>query len=196
MTTLTLVQRATDVVTTQLTKTCATHNHFAPVTADEIEQAYAIATDLIDLPLAPSDEIARVHAHSRSTIWCVVDDTFQIQGFSYLLLLTSAGHQRLYDGTFTPRDIDLNWIAAPDQPVAAGYCWCYGATTKWARRHVVACSMAVRNQVLTDVPVYARGATLAGRIAMRRYGFAPLDHQPDLYVSTPQSAAPLEHVAA
>jgi hypothetical protein len=149
-------------------------------TGKELVRAYNIVRQQIVGPLASLNEVQRVDALTKSTIW-VHRRQGEVSGCLATLALTRAGRDALIEGGFNPNDIKQHWVAKIGQPLAGFYCWSYAGVDQSTRSKLAAALKTLIDQRFPDLPFFGRDSTEAGAQIMSHLGFVPFDDAPHLF---------------
>jgi hypothetical protein len=138
-------------------------------------EARALAARLISPGVASACTLEAVHRHAGGAAVFVFREPDLLTGVVAFAPLTRAGLEALLAERFDAVAPDLSHIAAPGEPVAAGYGWGMAGVTAPARKAVVAAAIALYEQVLPDAPWFTRAATADGRrVVLGKFGYEPL----------------------
>tara|TARA_X000001316_G_scaffold11823_1_gene4793 strand:- start:1161 stop:1739 length:579 start_codon:yes stop_codon:yes gene_type:complete len=156
---------------------------FRLATRSELDQAVAMAEELIDGKLASVDSIADMNNWTGMTAWVTGDP---VDGIFLTLPLTEAGESAVRDGSYNPAKPLKAHLAKMGRCVSAFYVGVYAGKTYEARKKIMTVSAVLRVEMFGAFPAYARGATADGRRSMESLGFQKFEGGlPDLYVQPP-----------
>lgn len=140
---------------------------------DQIRQARAISAALVGEGVAATETFVAVQQITQSSVF-VYCENGAVTGVLGLFFLRQAGLDAIESGTFDAVNLDLDLIARPGEPPAAGYGWGFAATTQAGGRAVVKASAALRDKLFWGIPAFTRTATPDGvRVILGSLGYRP-----------------------
>ncbi len=147
---------------------------FRKASACDIVSARNAAAALVGDDIATSETLCEVHAITGGCAFVARLGGELIAMISVIPLRRAAIpvlEAGAFDGVAPPRRL----IARPGEPPAAFYVWGAAGLSWRGRRLALAASVAVRDEVYPDLPLYARAATADGeRVLQRRMGAIPI----------------------
>lgn len=161
-----------------------------PATAEDLPEAQALATRLMEHKVASLETYLRVQEVQPAAV-LVARDQGRIAGVVGMLFLRPAGVEQILDGVFDALDPPTEVLTAEGECPAALYAWGVAAATKLGSQAILVGGRAVRLELFPTITGFTRAVTGAGRhVATTRYGYRPLRHaDDDLMVSEPTLAA-------
>lgn len=155
-----------------MARVCAQHNLF-PAKSEDLPEAHALASSLINSDLVALDLMRRIHQASGGAMY-VHRENGTMTGTLGLLVLAQVDVDQLRAGQFDGRFIDPDRLPTTAEQFAGTYIWVSAASTKNASRAVVKGGGAMVDNLLWGLPVYSRAATEDGMRALLNFNFAPL----------------------
>ncbi len=146
--------------------------------AEDIASVHHLATDLLDVRIAPMSLLETIRQHNPITLFVThppqSNRSDGVTGFLALLPLTKAGVDALWDGSFDALAVETRWIVTPREKPHGVYVWGVGAKTARARAHIWGLARYLEQNVYPELPHFARPATERGVALMRVRGYCPL----------------------
>lgn len=147
---------------------------FRPADGCDIVSARSAAAALVGGDIATCATLREVHAITGCACF-VASQKDRLVAMVSAIPLRRAAVAVLEAGAFDGIDPPRRLIARPTEPPAALYIWGAAGLTWRGRRLALAASVALRDEVYPDLPLYSRAATADGeRVLQRRMGAAPI----------------------
>lgn len=151
----------------------------APPTIDELRQARAFASKLMDHEVVSLETLVSVQAiQPASTL--VFKEEGRVTGVAGQLILNSSTIRPLLAGDFDALNVDPAFLARDGELVALGYAWGIAASTKAGGQAIGGFNHLMRERLFPHIAGFTRAVTPIGRhVAATRYGYVPLRHDDD-----------------
>jgi hypothetical protein len=148
---------------------------------EDLAPAHALSEEVMGMPLTPLSVLWAAHEHTTAAAW-VSEEDGRITGAILTLPLTPEGENDLLEGRFLPGSPQPYQLCAPGDAFPAIYFWLFAGGDGRARRGILRTCLAWRDGAYARVRGYARGASPAGKSALKGLGFTPIQSAlPDLF---------------
>ena len=145
--------------------------------ADDIEALHSLASNYIG-GLASTDQIKSLQNRDPDSVW-IFQRNGELKGGIGLLMLNETGANALFEGGLDRSTPQSAYLADPAEKPAAIYLWALLARGS-AILGLFDLNQRCHGGRLSGVDLLATSRTLGGARAMRLFGFAPADANPNV----------------